>query len=111
VALREAATRLADERGAATWRQIASAAVVHVDGTLSIAGERVQRGVAPGLARTTIKNMVRAHELAEVGRDKPAGSRHWMALYAPAEARFGVTPPEASMAPLGDIVRGWTRGV
>jgi hypothetical protein len=96
--------KLAEERGGATWRAIASAAEVRVtDG--GVAGEQVQRGVAPKLARQTIKNMVQAGELAEIGRDKPAGSRHYQALYAPAEERYGVMPAGAGVVPLGDALR------
>lgn len=104
--LREAAARLADERGGATWRQIASCAELRVDGA-AIAGESVQRGVAPGVARQTIKNMVHAGELVEVGREKPAGSAHWSALYAPAP-----TPDAAEAAndrELGELMTAWAR--
>ena len=106
IALREAAARLAEERGGATWREIASSAEVRVDGD-GVAGEIVQRGVAPGVARGTVKNMVRSGELAEVGRTKLAGSAHYAAIYAPAEPRYGVAPTCNPAAPLGDVLRGW----
>ena len=106
VALREAAVRLAEQQGGATWRQIASSAEVRVTGD-GVAGEKVQRGVAPGVARDTVKNMVRSGELAEVGRTKAAGSSHYEAIYAPAEPRYGVLPIGNSAAPLVDVVRCW----
>ncbi len=106
MALRQAALKLAEERGGATWREIASSAEVRVEGA-GVAGETVQRGVAPGVARETVKNMVRSGELAEVGRQKRAGSKHYQALYVPAEPRFGVEASSNSAAPLGDVVRDW----
>ena len=82
-ALLQAAWQLADAHGGATWRQLASAAVLVVDAATAWAGEAVQRGVGSGLARYTVKNMVRAGELQPVGRVKRPGSRHWEALYVP----------------------------
>lgn len=104
--LRESAERLAQERGGATWRQIASGAEIRVEGG-GLAGETVQRGVAPGVARQTIKNMVYAGELIEVGREKPAGSRHWCALYAPPESPD--VPEAANDRELGQLMTAWAR--
>jgi hypothetical protein len=98
--------KLAQERGGATWREIASSAEVRVDGP-GVAGESVQRGVAPSLARQTVKNMVHAGELAEVGRQKAAGSTHWHALYAPAS--MSVSPEVVDGRELGQLMTSWAR--
>lgn len=108
-ALLESARRLANERSGASWREIASAAEVAVIDGESVAGERVQRGVAPGIARNTVKNMVRVGELVEVGRDKPAGSLHWHALYAPAEAQHDAPTSGVALQSLNELVSGWAR--
>ena len=84
-ALFDAAVRLAAQQGGATWREIAAAAVIDVSEAESVAGEREQRGVAPELARWTIKNMVRSGILESVGQTKPAGVAQWCDLYAPVD--------------------------
>lgn len=110
VALRESAQRLANEKGGASWREIAAGAVLRVDGRLSVSGEREQRGVAPGLARQTVKNMVYAGELAEIGREKRAGSTHWHALYAPVERQPQLV--EEGARSLANVISSWAhRGV
>lgn len=106
VALRESAIRLTDERGGASWREIASAATVRVGGGLSVAGERVQHGVAPKLARQTVKNMVHAGELVEVGRETRAGSTHWHALYAVA-AQPEQPASEVAARSLNALISSW----
>lgn len=104
VALRESAQRLAGEKGGASWREIASSA------TNAVPGGRVQRGVAPKLARQTVKNMVYAGELVEVGREKPAGSTHWHALYAPPEPPAEMASgSDFALRSLNDLVSGWAR--
>ena len=108
LALREAAVQLRQERGGASWREIASTATWRVDSCMSVGGEHVQRGVAPKLARQTIKNMVYAGELVEVGREKRAGSPHWHALYAPADPAT-VETGERSVSCLNALVSGWAR--
>jgi hypothetical protein len=50
--------------GPATWREAA-----------------VRAGVGYAVACHTVKNMVRAGELVECGREKPAGSRVWRVVY------------------------------
>lgn len=109
VALREAATRLANERGGASWREIASAATVRVEAASSVGGEIVQRGVSPGRARQTIKDMVRAGELQAVGRQKPAGSSHYCEIYAPTQAQINTPSSEMALHALGVLVTGWAR--
>lgn len=64
------------EQGAATWhdaaRVLAQRAVISLDARAELR-----------LVRCTAENMVRAGELQRVGSTKPAGSRHWHALYEP----------------------------
>lgn len=105
-----AARQLAAERGGATWLEIArvaSAVSLPVAAGAALAGERVQRGIAPGVARSTIKNMVKAGELRPVGSSKPAGSVRWMVMYAPAERHAAVA---AAATGLEAAMRGWVRG-
>lgn len=85
-ALATAARALHAEQGAATWRQIAA---------------RAQVGYAD--AHTTIRNMARAGELADVGAAKPAGSDRWHRLYEPAQRNFAT----ATTGGLDQVVRGW----
>jgi len=106
-ALGQAAARLAEERGGASWRAIASAATITVDDSQRYGAERVQRGVAPSLARQTVKNMVHAGELVEVGREKLAGSFHWHALYAPADRV--VADDVVDGCSLHRLLADWTR--
>lgn len=109
MALRESAIRLANERGGASWREIASGAALKVDGFQRVGGEQVQHGVSPKLARQTVKNMVFAGELVEVGREKRAGSNHWHALYAPPEPQLEAPPAASAMRSLNDLVSSWAR--
>ncbi len=39
--------------------------------------------VGAGVAQKTLENMAAAGEVRIAGREKPAGSRHWHALYEP----------------------------
>ena len=82
-ALLEAAVRLYEQKGGATWPEIAAAAELPVAANDSIAGETVQRGIAERLAKTTVRDMVRAGELERIGSEKPAGSKQWHAVFAP----------------------------
>lgn len=109
MALRESAVRLASERGGASWREIASAATLKVDGFQRVGGEQLQRGVSPKLARDTVKNMVRVGELVEVGREKRAGSNHWHALYAPPDPPLEAPAADNPMRSLNDLVSSWAR--
>ena len=89
-ALAKAATRVANEKGAGTWRDLAIVAKVGFDA-----------------ARQTVDNMQRAGDLKVVGIEKRAHSRRWMKLYAPPE------PANFATATTGDalssVVRGWQR--
>jgi len=79
------------EHQAAHWRAIAAKAQVGF-----------------GAARTTIKDMVRAGDLARVGETHVAGSRRPMALYAPRElapAR-AVDPSKALVSTMCTWARG-----
>jgi hypothetical protein len=60
--------QLVAERGAINCRQLAAATCVGFEA-----------------ARRTLDNMVEAGEVAVVGQEKPAGSRHWLNLYEPAD--------------------------
>lgn len=90
-ALAEAAVQLVTERGlvvdgvavdGVTWRDMAAAAQVGWD-----------------TARRTVCNMARAGDLARIGQHRPAGSRRWMAVYAPAQ----LLPDDAWPQPWGGI--------
>jgi hypothetical protein len=109
VALRESAIRLANERGGASWREIASAATLKVDGFERVGSEQMQRGVSPKVARQTVKNMVFAGELVEVGREKRAGSNHWHAIYAPPEPQLEAPAADSAMRSLNDMLSSWAR--
>lgn len=102
-ALLDAAARLAAEKGGATWREIAAAAVVVVDSQRSVAGEREQRGVAPVQARITIKHLVAAGKLESVGKTKPAGITQWCDLYAPVETPAPTDPTQRVAAQLAEM--------
>lgn len=41
--------------------------------------------VGAAAAQETLRNMARAGEVRIAGREKPAGSRHWHALYEPVD--------------------------
>lgn len=66
LALREALFALAPEHGPMNFRQVAAAA-----------------NVGASVAQVTLDNMARAGEVVVAGREKPAGSSHWHALYQP----------------------------
>lgn len=87
-ALASAARSLALEQDAATWREIAARAQVGYD-----------------VAHETIRNMLRAGELADVGGHKPAGSDRYHRLYQPAQRNFAT----ATTGDLDQVVRGWRR--
>lgn len=77
--------RLFEEKGGATWPEIGAAAQLPVAANDSVAGEAMQRGVAARLAKATVRDMVRAGELERIGSEKPAGSKHWHAIFAPVQ--------------------------
>jgi len=85
-ALAGAAMALASEQDAATWREIAARAQVGFDA-----------------AHETIRNMVRAGELVDVGGHKPPGSSRYFRLYQPATNFATAT----TGAPLDQVVRAW----
>jgi hypothetical protein len=88
-ALEKAAERLAEERGGATWRDMAEVAQV---------GYRV--------AKVTVRDMVRAQALEPVGSAKKAHSRRWMTLYAPRQQQANFATQTTS---LEGVTRGWLR--
>jgi hypothetical protein len=90
-ALAKAATRLANETGAATWRELAVVAQVGFTA-----------------ARQTAENMERAGALEVVGSKKAAHSRKWMKLYAPPQSgNFATATTGDSLAA---VVKSWARG-
>ena len=68
VALLRAVQELVVSAGPVNFRQVAAVALV-----------------GAGVAQKTLENMAAAGELRIAGREKPAGSRHWHALYEPAQ--------------------------
>jgi len=84
-ALGAAAQGLANERGGATWRDLAELA-----------------GVGYQAARRTVENMHRSGELQSVGSEKRPHSRKWMTLYAPAASAC-----PAPCAALASVMRAW----
>jgi hypothetical protein len=68
------------------------------------AAERAQVGYA--VARVTMRDMASAGELVRCGKDKPAGSRHWLTLFEPAE--IGDTlRPWGGIEDLARVFAGW----
>lgn len=98
-AIDKAARELAQERSAATWRDMA---------------ERAKVGYT--VARRTVENMERAGVLERVGTEKRAHSRRWMSLYAPPApvATLSAAAPLDGATTAGRVLdlalRGWTRG-
>lgn len=95
-ALLQAATKLSEQQGGVTWRDMA---------------EQAQVGYV--VARRTVENMASAGALEKIGSSKRAHSRRWMTLYAPraAEPNFataGTSAPESTAA-LGCVLTGWVR--
>jgi hypothetical protein len=90
-ALAKAATRLANEKGAGTWRDLAVVAQVGFDA-----------------ARQTVENMERAGDLEVVGSEKREHSRRWMKLYAPPQSgNFATSTTGDSLAA---VLKSWPRG-
>lgn len=87
LALGAAAQALADERGNATWRDLAERA-----------------GVGYLAARRTVENMERSGSLKAVGFEKREHSRRWMTLYTPC-GNFATTCTTSSA--LTDVVLAW----
>lgn len=104
IALLEAAVRLYEEQGGATWVEIAVAARVAVAPEHSIAGETEQRGIDARLAKKTVHNMVDAGQLEIIGSHKPPGSRHWHALFAPAQTHIDESHDADPTARLSDML-------
>lgn len=88
-ALADAAEQLAEEKGGATWRDLA---------------ETAQVGYAK--ARMTVKDMARAGDLEPIGAEKRAHSRRWMTLYAPRQGGFATATTGQA---LDAITRAWVR--
>ena len=86
-ALGNAARELATLGGGAHWRDIAAHAQVGFK-----------------LAKTTVRDMARAGELAPVGQVRTPHARRPMVLFAP-----GTRAVDAASAPqrLADVMRGW----
>jgi len=88
-ALANAAEQLAEEKGGATWRDLAM---------------RAQVGFAA--AKATVRNMERAGTLEPIGSEKAAHSRRWMTLYAPRQVGFATATTGQA---LDAITRAWVR--
>ena len=86
-ALQQAAHELAHEHGGATWRRLAERACV---------------GYAA--AKTTVRDMARAGELAPAGEERTPHARRPMVLWAPASSRHGTSP-----AALATVMQTWHR--
>ena len=84
-ALSQAAHDLANERGGATWRDLAERA-----------------GVGYAAARNTVVNMERAGVLERVGFDKREHSNRWMSLYVPRSQGLATQTDQ-----LGQVMRTW----
>lgn len=69
--------------------------------------ERAQVGY--GVARETLKNMARAGEAANVGREKPAGGLRWMTLYAVPDD--GLPQPWGGIEALAEVMHTFPAGV
>ena len=104
IALLEAAVRLYEEQGGATWVEIAADARVCVAPDQSVAGETVQCGIASDLAKKTVHNMVEAGQLKIIGSHKPPGSRHWHAIFAPVQAHVDESHDADPTARLSDML-------
>jgi hypothetical protein len=91
-ALAQAAQQLADEHGAATWRDMA---------------DRVQVGYR--VACRTVHRMAEAGALECVGAEKRAHSRRWMNLYAPATPCVVPALDDACARALADVAHAWAR--
>lgn len=96
--------RLYREKGGATWPVIAAEAEVAVDASESLAGEKVQRGIGAKHAKITIHDMVRSGQLEIIGRDKPAGSKHWHAIFAPVQTHVDESHDVEPTQRLGELL-------
>lgn len=92
-AISKAAQELAAEAGSATWLDLAVRA-----GCASPPSLR-------RLARRTVDNMARAHELERIGHERRANANRWMTLYAPPAERAAAI----QAAPLETVIRGWCK--
>lgn len=94
--IREALRAAFAEHGHATWREVLPACPVNAASPAEVM-----------LVRRTVKNMVQAGELLDVGTSRQAGSRIVRTVYELAGPCEDVAPAGDCLELLQDVTRGW----